>query len=87
MFTICPELCWSRGWLPKGISGVTSVLGYIPIIGTATTQRPPTEAEIQELYRELNYHPQSIPATSTAASTCLKLKVLVGLSAHLLQKL
>jgi len=69
--------CRPRGWLPKGISGVTSVLGYIPIIGAPTTQPPPTEAEMQELYKELDYHPHSAPATSTA-TTSLTIKLQVG---------
>ena len=67
--------CRPGGWLPKGISGVTSVLGYIPFLGGPTSQPQPTEAEMQELYRELDYHPQGVPATAGASSTSLTIKL------------
>ena len=57
------------------------MLGYIPFLGGPTSQPPPTEAEMQELYRELDYHPQGAPATA-GASTGLTVKLQAGL--HLL---
>ena len=60
------------------------MLGYIPFLGAPTSQPPPTEAEMQELYTELDYHPQGTPATAGASSTGLTLKLQAGLSLPIL---
>ena len=37
---------------------MTSYLGYVPLPTAPNAPPPPTEIEIQELYRELNFDPQ-----------------------------
>lgn len=54
--------CCRQGWWNWGLSGVSSILGYVP-----SKEQPqalpmrPTQAEMQELYAALSLDPHNLP--------------------------
>lgn len=60
-----------RGWLDWSISGVAGYLGYVPGApppAPAPDLAPPSEADIQDLYRDLDLDLRLLQGASTAPS-------------------
>ena len=62
---------------------MTSYLGYVPLPTAPNAPPPPTEIEIQELYRELNFDPQR-HANDSAPSGVLRLSFNIQVSGCIL---
>lgn len=80
--------CRRKGWLAWGLTGVASYLGYVPGDKEAPDllQRPPSEADIQELYLALEFDPRELledKETVHSFNILLNLKVGIYMSPKL----
>ncbi|KAL0051145.1 hypothetical protein WJX82_002690 [Trebouxia sp. C0006] len=57
-----PESCSRQGWWTWGLSGVSSILGYVPSKEhPQTLPLRPSQAEMQELFATLSLDPNNLP--------------------------
>ena len=74
-----------RGWLDWSLLGVAGYLGYVPgapAPAPAPDLEPPSEADIQDLYRDLDLDPRLLQGASTAPSAGSPVHVAADLQAR-----
>lgn len=74
-----------RGWLDWSISGVAGYLGYVPGApppAPAPELAPPSEADIQDLYRDLDLDLRLLQGASTAPSAGCPVHIAADLQAR-----
>ena len=74
-----------RGWLDWSISGVAGYLGYVPGApppAPAPDLAPPSEADIQDLYRDLDLDLRLLQGASTAPSAGSPVHIAADLQAR-----
>ncbi len=77
---VCVRRGRRRGWLDWSLSGVAGYLGYVPGAlppAPAPALAPPSEADIRDLYRDLDLDPRALlgAGPSPAAASAVHLAV------------